>query len=120
MPENLGETINSSTNEIEPYIAPDESFVIFAAAGRPDSKGALDLYISHQKDGKWSKPENLGEPINSSGWDFSPKISPDGKYFLFASNRGFADKAPGEEVDLSRVDQEDSQSAKWFARYLSG
>jgi Tol biopolymer transport system component len=91
-PENLGDTINSAASEVEPFIAPDESFMIFAAAGRADSKGAFDLYISYNTKGGWTKPENLGDTINSSGWDFSPKISPDGKYFFFTSNRGFADK----------------------------
>jgi Tol biopolymer transport system component len=92
-PENLGDPINSPASEVEPYIAPDESFMILAAAGRADSKGAFDLYISYQTRGVWSKPENLGDAVNSSGWDFSPKIAPDGKYFFFTSNRGFADQA---------------------------
>ena len=91
-PENLGDAINSPASEVEPYIAPDESFIIFAAAGRPDGKGAFDLYISYYKNGLWTKGENLGDRINSSAWDFAPKISPDGKYFFFTSNRSFADR----------------------------
>jgi len=91
-PENLGDTINSPASEVEPYVSPDESFMVFAAAGRVEGKGAFDLYISYNTNGVWTKPENLGDPINSSGWDFSPKISPDGKYFFFTSNRGFADR----------------------------
>ncbi len=35
---------------------------------------------------------NLGDTINSAGWDFCPKVSPDGKWFFFTSNRSFADK----------------------------
>lgn len=91
-PENLGDTVNSPASEVEPYIAGDESFMIVAAAGRQDSKGAFDLYVSYNNKGVWTRPENLGDAINSSGWDFSPKISPDGKYFFFTSSRGFADK----------------------------
>ena len=91
-PENLGDTVNSPASEVEPYIAPDESYMIIAAAGRQDSRGAFDLYVSYNNKGAWTKPENLGDTINSSAWDFSPKISPDGKYFFFTSNRGFADK----------------------------
>jgi Tol biopolymer transport system component len=91
-PENLGDAINSPASEVEPYIAPDESFIIFAAAGRPDGKGAFDLYISYNKNGSWTKGESLGDKINSKWWDFSPKISPDGKYFFFTSNRNFADQ----------------------------
>jgi Tol biopolymer transport system component len=91
-PENLGDPINSAANEVEPFIAPDESYLIFAATGLPESKGIYDLYISFRQDGAWTKPRNLGDKINSIGWDFSPKVSPDGKWFFFTSNRCFADK----------------------------
>ena len=91
-PENLGDGINSAASEVEPFIAPDESYLIFAALGLPDSKGIYDLYISFRQDGAWTKPRNLGDKINSVGWDFSPKVSPDGKWFFFTSNRSFADK----------------------------
>jgi Tol biopolymer transport system component len=91
-PENLGEPINSSANEVEPYIAPDESYIIFAGTGLPESRGAYDIYVSFRRDGAWTKPVNLGDQINSVAWDFSPKVSPDGKWFFFTSNRGFAEK----------------------------
>ena len=91
-PENLGDLINSAASEVEPFIAPDESYLIFAALGLPDSNGIYDLYISFRRDGAWTKPRNLGDKINSVGWDFSPKVSPDGKWFFFTSNRCFADK----------------------------
>jgi len=91
-PVNLGDSINSATSEVEPCVAPDESYMIFAAAGRADSRGAYDLYVSYNTGGVWSKAESLGERVNSAGWDFAPMISPDGKYFFFASNRGFADE----------------------------
>jgi Tol biopolymer transport system component len=91
-PENLGEPINTAGNEVEPLIAPDESYIIFAGTGLPESRGAYDLYVSFRRDGAWTKPRNLGDKINSVAWDLSPKISPDGKWFFFTSNRGFADK----------------------------
>jgi Tol biopolymer transport system component len=59
------------------------------AAGRPDSHaGSNDLYISYRKDGSWTKAQNLGDDINSNRDEYSPKVSPDGKYFFFASTRG--------------------------------
>jgi Tol biopolymer transport system component len=91
-PENLAEVINSSTSEVEPLIAPDESYMIFAAAGRPEGKGAFDLYLTFRRNGAWTKPESLGAKINSVGWDFAPKISPDGEWFFFTSNRSFTEK----------------------------
>ena len=87
-PENLGEAINTEFEEYEPFIAPDQSHLIFMAAGWPDGRGGGDLYISHHKKGAWSKAQNLGEKINSPRDEYSPKISPDGKYFFFASVRG--------------------------------
>lgn len=90
--ENLGDAINTQFNEFEPLIAPDESFLIFMAGGRADGRGGFDLYISYNRDGAWTKPANLGDKINSSGNEYSPTISPDGKYFFWTSTRGFADK----------------------------
>lgn len=90
--ENLGDAINTPFNEYEPLIAPDESYLILMAGGRADGRGGFDLYISHNHNGTWTKPLNLGDKINSSGNEYSPTISPDGKYFFWTSPRGFADK----------------------------
>ena len=85
--ENLGEPFNTQFNEFEPLIAPDESFLIFMCGGRTDARGGFDLYLSHNRNGAWSKPINLGDKINSSGNELSPTISPDGKYFFWTSTR---------------------------------
>jgi hypothetical protein len=90
--ENLGDAVNTQFNEFEPLIAPDESFMIFMAGGRPEGRGGLDLYVSYNRDGAWTKPANLGDKINSAGNEYSPTISPDGKYFFWTSTRNFADK----------------------------
>lgn len=90
--ENLGEAINTQFNEFEPLIAPDESFLILMTGGRPDGRGGLDLYVSYNRNGTWTKPANLGDQINSKGNEYSPTISRDGKYFFWTSTRGFADK----------------------------
>jgi Tol biopolymer transport system component len=88
-PENLGEAINTGFDEYEPWIAPDQSYLIFMASGRPDGHaGSGDLYISERTETGWSKPRNLGDEINSIGTEYSPKVSPDGKYFFFSSARG--------------------------------
>lgn len=101
--ENLGDTINSQFNEFEPLIAPDESFLIFMAGGRPDSHGGFDLFISYNRNGTWTKPANLGEKINSGGNEYSPTISPDGKYFFWTSTRGFADKTLEKRLDYREL-----------------
>ena len=67
-------------------------------AKRKSGLGAGDLYISYFRDGKWTQAENLGEPINSSGYEFAPKFSPDGKYFYFTSTRSIFSKPIGHRM----------------------
>lgn len=91
-PENLGDVINTQFNEFEPLISPDESFMVFMGGGRAEGRGGFDLYLTYNRNGVWTKPANLGDKINSSGNEYSPTISPDGRYFFWTSTRGFADK----------------------------
>lgn len=91
-PENLGDAINTTSDEFEPFIVPDESFLIFMASGRPDGLGGFDLYSSYNRNGQWTKAKNLGAPINSAADELSPRITPDGKYFFWASARSLIDK----------------------------
>ncbi|HJQ97774.1 MAG TPA: hypothetical protein VJ826_05625 [Candidatus Polarisedimenticolaceae bacterium] len=86
-PENLGPTINTPAEEYEPCIAPDESFLIFMAAGYPDTAGGGDLYISYRKDGAWTATRNLGSVINRRGLDIGAWLSFDGKSLYWASGR---------------------------------
>lgn len=74
----------------DPFIAPDESYLIFVSNNRPDGFGSSDLYISF-KDGqnKWSEPKNMGDEINSSESEYAPLLTIDGKYLFFA--RGYGD-----------------------------
>jgi Tol biopolymer transport system component len=83
-PENLGAAINTKYLEHDPFIAPDESYILFTSVDRPGGFGTGDLYIStRQKDGTWTKSKNLGKAFNTNGYDFCPIVSPDGKYFFF-------------------------------------
>jgi len=84
---NLGDAINSKHMEHDPFIAPDESYLIFTSGERSDGFGEGDLYISFRgKDGTWNEAKNLGKAFNTSGYDFCPMVSPNGKYFFFARN----------------------------------
>lgn len=85
--ENLGSPINTEDDELDPFIAPDESYLIFCSKTL-NGFGGYDLYISYQKgDGTWTEPKNMGEGINSSAYDWVPYVSPDGAYFFFNSLR---------------------------------
>ncbi|MEP6731520.1 MAG: hypothetical protein ABJE10_12810 [bacterium] len=90
-PETLGDSINTPASETDVFVAPDQSYVVFAAYGRPDAVGDGDLYVSFNRDGVWSKARALGPEINTVAREYCPIVSPDGKYLYFTSQRGFSD-----------------------------
>jgi hypothetical protein len=102
-PENLGPNINSENLEFHPYIAPDESFIVFDAIGRDDGFGANDLYISTRtEDGLWSPARNLGPAVNTEFSDMKPRMTIDKRYMFFASNRHERIDCFPEPVDFGR------------------
>lgn len=82
------EALNTANNQGAESISADGNYIFFAACSRPDGYGDCDLYYSYkQGDGSWSKPQNIGDPINTTSWESQPSISPDGKDLYFASGR---------------------------------
>jgi len=86
-PEPLTPFNANGISNIEVFVAPDESYLLLGTFNRPDSLGSSDLYISYNRNGEWSKPKDLGPQINSPARDYSPHVSPDGKYLYFGSER---------------------------------
>lgn len=73
-PQSLGPGINTEARESNPFIAPDQSYLIYFSSG-PGVQGETDLLISFRgEDGRWSAPVNLGAPINSRGAEFCPMV----------------------------------------------
>jgi hypothetical protein len=84
-PINLGSVINSDSSDANPYIDPEERFIIFASK-RPGGYGFHDLYLSTRKpDSTWNNPVNLGNTINTSFEDVFPSLTPDSLYFFFTT-----------------------------------
>jgi Tol biopolymer transport system component len=80
--------VNSADSDICPFIAPDESYLIFASSDRDDGYGQCDLYITfRQPDGSWGAPVNMGPGINSASQEFCAVVSRDGRYLFFTSFR---------------------------------
>ena len=99
-PELLPRNINLPTFlNSAPFIAPDESYLLFSSnrAGSLDEYG--DIYISRrQPDGSWTDPVSLGEPVNTDMQEVFPGLSPDGKYLFFCRY------TPGHKNDVYWVD----------------
>jgi len=87
--EDLGPTINGEGIwSLEALIAPDESYLLIGSFGRQPSFGNSDLFISYNQNGEWSKPKNLGPVINTPAREYSPRMTPDGKWLIFTSEQG--------------------------------
>jgi len=84
-PINLGPEINSSKNEVFPFI--HESSTLFFASDGHKSMGGLDLFMIDIGSRKWGRLTNLRPPFNSQYDDFGLIIIPDGKTGYFSSNR---------------------------------
>ncbi len=90
--------INSLGFEDGPFIAPDESFLIFES-DRLEGMGGTDLYICFRNDaGQWTVPVSMGPAINSPFFERFAKLSPDGKYLFFGSSRGEKEGHPGFDI----------------------
>ena len=77
-PENMGEIINSEGTDHCPFIAPDESYIIFSRFGPGGG-----FYISFKdQSGKWLEPVKIHQYLEG----VCPYVSPDGKYFFFNSD----------------------------------
>jgi len=65
-PQNLGPTVNDGSGSYAPYIAADGTTLYFSS-GTPGGFGGDDIYVcTLQADGVWSKPVNVGTPINNT------------------------------------------------------
>lgn len=96
-PEKLGVEVNSTTAQYNAFIAPDESYLIVPTGGRDDTLGGTDYYVVFRyEDDSWSEPVNMGPAVNTPGnGEFSPYVSPDGRYLFFmSSRRTVADRLP--------------------------
>lgn len=70
-PKNIGLPINTNNRESNPYISAKGDYIIYFSSNQ-SGLGDVDLVISIKKNGKWTKPKNLGAPINSSLAEFCP------------------------------------------------
>jgi len=79
----FSKVINTGTMNAHPFIAPDESYIMWDGE-RESGYGDSDLYISYrQKDGLWGEAINLSDKINTDAEEGGARITSDGKYFFF-------------------------------------
>ena len=65
-PINLGPAINTPLNEETPFITADGKTLFFSSEGHYNTGGFDIMYSTKTDNNKWSKPENIGYPINTT------------------------------------------------------
>jgi len=84
-PGNLGPVINTDFWESSPSLSPDKRDLYFSS-DKPGGYGGRDIWVSHRNGSKWSRPENLGPEINTSGNESSAFMYADNQTLFFNSN----------------------------------
>jgi len=85
-PVNLGTTVNTEYDEESLYLAPDDVTLYFSSQGH-NSMGGFDIFRTVFRNGRWTRPENLGYPINSPADDLFFVMGPDEKTAWFSTMR---------------------------------
>lgn len=85
-PVNLGPEINTAYDEHTPFVHPDGQTLYFSSDGWP-GMGNKDLFYSRiDANGSWTKPVNLGYPINSHNEETGLIVTPDGLNGIFSTS----------------------------------
>ena len=105
-PVRLEGAANTRAYEGDPFIAADGSYVLFSSTRRSGA-GSSDIYVSFRgDDGQWSKAIALGNGVNTSGQEFCPFVTRDGRFLFYTSNQDlyWVDAAV---IDLAREQHAD-------------
>jgi len=84
-PWNPGSPINSEEEEFFPSVTTDGT--MYFQSKRADCGGERDIYRSRPVNGKYEKVENVGNVINSEGFEGDAFISPDEDYMILSTDR---------------------------------
>lgn len=99
----LDSTINTKGKEQSPFIHHDNRTLYFSSDGHP-GLGKEDLFFSKRNEDGWTKPENLGYPINTHKTEATLVVSTNGERAYFASDKG--DEKNGLDIYSFNLPQE--------------
>jgi len=85
-PQNLGRIVNTGADEVTPFYQADTKTLWFSSIGHP-SLGGLDIFKTEKIDSAWSRPQNVGMPLNSPADDYFFVLKKSGEGAFFSSNR---------------------------------
>ena len=86
-PVNLGDVINTSGEEMAPFIHPDDQTLYFSSKGHP-GLGKLDLFYARKSaGGEWMQPVNIGYPINTYADEITLVVNAKGNVAYISSDK---------------------------------
>lgn len=86
-PKHLGNLVNTPESETSPFLSADERTLYFSSKGR-SGYGSNDMFVTQRLDDSWTnwnEPQNLGEAINTPGWDAYFSMPANGEYAYYVS-----------------------------------
>ena len=96
--ENLGSNINTPGYENWPFIAPDESYLLFES-----DEGKICMSF-RGKDNTWSAPISMEKELGTlRSQDRFPLLSFDGKYLFFVSSRRIGNEFFDSKLSLPEI-----------------
>jgi WD40-like Beta Propeller Repeat len=75
---------DADTEEVDPAVAPDESFLVYSA--NHPGKGPKRLLIAFRHEQGWTTPQDLGDEVNEAGSNIEARLGPDQRTLYFSTN----------------------------------
>lgn len=110
LPWNLGPNVNTPYDEDAPFLQLDGKVLYFSSKGH-ETMGEYDVFKTEiNEDNQFSKPENLGYPINTVGDDIFFVLSADGRHGYYSSLNENISEAGYESEDIYFIDMRYSEA----------
>jgi OmpA-OmpF porin, OOP family len=114
---NLGEPVNTQYDERSPFIHVNGKTLYFASNGLVGF-GGYDIFYTEKTDNGWTKPENMGGPINDHENQYSLFITADGQKGYYSHEENLANGH--EKSILVEVQIPENQIIKYKSSYVKG
>ena len=82
-PEDAAIIGSSKVNNWGGYSLNYDGTTVYFSSRKSDGIGKFDIWYSSFIDGEWTRPKNIGKPINTAGNEGNPSVSPDGQRIYF-------------------------------------
>lgn len=84
------DVINTDGKDKSPFLHQDSETLYFVSTCSDERRGAggLDIFYIRKKNGKWSKPKNIGVPINTPDDELGIFVSTNGELAYYSSRTG--------------------------------